>query len=264
MSIDHFLLTRFYVRIKPGAALPGDEWLRSRLPFFESVCLPSVLDQNSSDFRWLVFVDAGGPPWVSEYLLGKLPSNAEIVPVHGVCDGPEISKAVGSRVSAHRVITSRVDSDDALGSRYISSVRAALAGRERLFLNFTHGYQLSRRRLLRYSHPSNAFISLVEPRSEAPMTVFVDWHDRVSRHARIVQDDGYRAWVQNCHGANVRNSERGVRADHQKALRDDFRFLELRPQKRAEYLWDVSRTASRAILAVLRKPTRILRLLGRR
>jgi hypothetical protein len=261
-SVDHFLLTRFFVRIKRDQPLPPEAWLRERLAYFEGVCLPSVAAQNSTDFRWLLFVDDGAPEWVKTYLNDRIPHNAEVVLVGDVCDGAAVSREVAARALSKWTITSRVDSDDALDARYIAMVRRRLEGRENVFLNFTDGYQLSRGRLLKYSHPSNAFISLIESRHEAPMTVFVDWHDRVSRHAPIIQDRSIRAWVQNCHGSNVRNQERGIRANLP-VIHPRYPFLELKEQHTPEYTFDVAFTASRAALAVIAKPRRVLRIFGR-
>ncbi|MFB8894104.1 glycosyltransferase [Microbacterium plantarum] len=262
-DLDHLLLTRFYVRIKSGAQLPSEQWLKERIDSFEHVCLPSVRAQTSLDFRWLLFIDAESPVWVTEYLASVIPPNAEVVVCEGVCDGSLISDAVSRRTHRSKVITSRVDSDDALHPAFIETVADRLREETGVFLNFPDGLQLSRGRLLSYSHPSNPFISLVEPTGPNLMTVFVDWHDRLGRHGPIVQQRGYRAWVQNCHGANVRNQERGIRVW---APRDKFGYemLALRRQNLAEYFLDLTSTTVRAMVSVLRRPARLRRLIQRR
>lgn len=262
-SLDHFLITRFYVRIKSDAALPGEAWLIRRLEQFERVCLPSVAGQTEKHFGWLVFVDHDCPNWVLEYLHERLPENAEIVVNDGACTRTNIAAAVARRAKNGKIITSRVDSDDGLRSDFIERVQLTLREHHYAVLNFPRGYQLSRGRMLLYSHPSNAFISMVEPKGEQlPVTVFADWHDRISRHAPLIQGAGDRLWVQNCHGENVRNQERGIAARHDAAQRL-FPGIPLRRQSALKYAVDVVKTSIRVALLVAVKPNRIRRILVR-
>ncbi|AXA97132.1 hypothetical protein CEP17_12335 [Microbacterium sp. PM5] len=260
--VEHFLITRFHVRINDGTPLPPMEWVEARVDLFERYCLPSVAAQTNSDFTWLVFIDEMSPDRVRDYLEAKLPVNAEIVAVSGVCEKEVVASQVAARVSgAERILTSRVDSDDSLHPRYIEDVQREALDRAFAFLNFADGYQYSRRRLLRYGHPSNAFISLVEPAAEPPLTVFCDWHDRLSKHGPVVQLKGVRRWVQSCHGSNAVNQERGIRVSSSRA--PELTWLDTEDERWYSFLADVIACYLRAMLAVVRRPARIARVFGR-
>lgn len=262
-GIEHFLLTRFAVRIREAASAPDPTWISARVEIFKAVCLPSVLAQTSKDFRWLVFLDSDVSQDLVSELEAILPSNGEIIRVEGVCARDAIAAAVQSRTSGEKVITSRVDNDDALHPTYIAKVRASLEPLDLSFVNFTRGYQYSRRRLLNYAHPSNAFISLVEPVGrEMLITVFADWHTRLRNYGPIVQVKAGRMWVQNCHGGNVKNQERGLRANLVRGAAS-FPFLDLKHQSPVEFTVDYIATAVNIMSAVLRKPAALMRLVGR-
>ena len=131
------------------------------------------------------------------------------------------------------------------------------------FLNFPEGFQFSDGRLLLYNHPSNAFISATSYRRDDMVTVFSEWHDRLGSIAPVRQVPNLRLWVQVCHGDNVVNQERGIRADHRK-YRERFPFLEIEEQTTPRYLYDLLVTCFRAGRAVLSSPRRITRLLPKR
>jgi hypothetical protein len=59
-DFDHFLLTRFNVRIEERAS---EGWLRHRLRYFEALCRASVVSQTEPSFTWLVYFDADRDPW---------------------------------------------------------------------------------------------------------------------------------------------------------------------------------------------------------
>lgn len=257
MSPNHFLITRFFVRINEEAPAPSEEWLRGRLPIFEQFTLPSVRAQTSQEFRWLLFVDSDTPDWVREYLGRVLPENSTVVSIDGPCVHEPIAREVIARTTTSRVITSRVDSDDALHDDYIATVQAQLRDSEFSFLNFSDGFQYSRSRLLKYSHPSNAFISLIEPVAAPLRTVFIDWHDRVGLYGPVRQVRDKRLWVQVCHGSNVVNQERGIRANH-RVWATEFPQIPLKAQSSCEYASDILVGSLRAGTAVIRNP-RLLR-----
>lgn len=54
---DHFILTRFNVRVPGWARQTDDDWLRNRISLFERYCVTSVANKTSKEFRWLVFFD---------------------------------------------------------------------------------------------------------------------------------------------------------------------------------------------------------------
>src|SRR6185295_9702800 len=59
----HFLITRFNLKnkdwdlTKNKEALLDDSWMDERIHLFETYCLPSVVNQSNSNFKWLLFFD---------------------------------------------------------------------------------------------------------------------------------------------------------------------------------------------------------------
>ncbi|GAA1421035.1 glycosyltransferase [Agrococcus citreus] len=262
-DFEHFLLTRFAVRIKPGAPLPSDEWLRSRISIFEAICLPSVLRQSTQSFSWLLFVDSSVPVATRERLERVLPKNAEVVIVDAVCEERTIVHALLKRATKPYVVTSRLDNDDAIDPDYISIVQREIGRTPRVFLNFPRGLQYSRARLLAYRHASNAFISHVDARGPHMQTVFVDWHDRLARHGVIRQWSEREMWLQNCHGGNVKNQERGIRVSANQH-RGRYPFLVLPSETQWGLLSDKAWTSMNLLRQVARNPKALRRLLPTR
>src|SRR5699024_5631983 len=64
------------------------------------------------------------------------------------------------------------------------------------------------RRVYERTDRVNAFCSVVEP-ADAPLTCWVDWHNRLSRHMPVREIRGAPAWLQVVHGSNVSNRVRG-------------------------------------------------------
>src|SRR5262245_62661283 len=86
--MQHFLLTNFNVRMwyvrrrdRAGRRVRTEEWLAHRWPLFETFCLPSVRNQTSQDFRWLVRFDPATPPHHRERFLALTRDYDPVVPL---------------------------------------------------------------------------------------------------------------------------------------------------------------------------------------
>jgi hypothetical protein len=256
VDFDHFLITRFNVRMTEKAS---EEWLRHRLTYFESMCIPSISRQSARDFRWLVYFDAERDPWF-EASVNALSSDGLFEPVwvNGRFDPKVCAEDVAKRSSRPWIITSRVDNDDALARDYVEQVQALFAERTE-FVNFTAGLQLTDDgKLLHRSDPSNAFISLIEPNSHQAMCVYVDSHDRVSKHAPIRQVSTHPMWVQMVHGRNIANAVHGVRANPALLSRYFDVLREAAVLNKFQLMAHQLTSAASLALRVIRKPHRIV------
>jgi putative rhamnosyltransferase len=216
--LEHFLLTNFNVvredhdRDASGAPVLTGEWLEHRFDLFERFCLPSVAGQSASDFTWLVRWDEDGMP---EDHRARLRDHAAALPAMALVPGDrafwvEIARRVGG--ARRRVLTSRLDNDDALHRDALATLRDAVGERDLEFLNLPHGYC--------HRHPggptyrvddwSSPFISLVETVDRTPpMTAVCVSHVEAARVAPVRQVGDYPAWVQVIHGRNLHNRLRG-------------------------------------------------------
>jgi hypothetical protein len=230
-SFDHLLLTRFAVRLDEGSPVPADEWLAGRLEVFKRFCAPSVNSQTNSDFTWLLLVDEGVPDWVVEQVSDAVTQSHEVVRLTSAWRPEAIGELLTAKSTSPWLITSRLDSDDALGRRYIDEVQQRFAEQPApTFLNFLKGAQYVNGRMSTYAHPSNAFLSLIEPRVEqaAPRTVMSVSHDIAGRAADVIQVETSPLWLQVVHGGNLLNGSSGWRAQPS-ALLPHFGISEVLP-----------------------------------
>lgn len=216
-QFDHFILTRFNVRISGKLERPGDDWLRHRLGHFDDLCLRSISSQTNKTARWLVFFDEERSPWFEGEVLKRARDYFEPVWVKGSFSPLTAARAVAARSNAPWLITTGIDNDDAIARDFIETVQSRFNRQDFEFINFQAGIQLSVGGLVyRSSNPSSPFLSLIERRTEAdPRTVYLDWHVRVERYGVVKQIFTHPMWIQMIHGENVENSITGIRADPQ-------------------------------------------------
>ena len=214
MDATHVILTRF------NLATPGREfairtqpgWLDGRFDLFRTWCLPAMGAQTDARFRWLVFFDEGTPA----------PHRAEIerlrreVPFEPVFTGLFASAGWGRAVrevvapTTEWLLTTRLDSDDALACDFVERLRGA-ARPEAAAWNFRHGLIRADDALYAVRHPNNAFFSLSERMDGAIRTASDIQHMRLFEEGPVRQIDGAPAWLQLVHGGNVSNRVRGRR-----------------------------------------------------
>ncbi|MDD9206813.1 glycosyltransferase [Georgenia sp. 10Sc9-8] len=188
-------------------------WLGPRFDIFESVCAPSVLSQTAPDIEWLVFFDADTP---EAYRLRAthLAEEFGFLPVW--LSGEFTSSVAAREVVAllrpgdQRVITTRLDNDDALHPRYAEIVQDELGARTNGYVTFPFGAQLAAGEFFARLYPSNPFLSRVEAAQGEIGTVYAarHWLPREHRPKRIWTR--HPAWLQVVHGANLANEVRGV------------------------------------------------------
>ncbi len=199
----------------PGAQPAPEEWLRYRLGFFVEATYPSVMSQTTQDFDWLVLFDDR----CSERFRADVEDLAEDVftPVWSHEEFRRDSFAVRAAVGARApfLITSRIDSDDAMAVDFMETVQAQFERQERLFVSLTRGVQVDRPTGAVYLSDSlsNPFLSLVERREPGhlPDTVFVARHARARAQGPIREVRAPVMWMQVVHGTNVSNIVNGPR-----------------------------------------------------
>ncbi|GGM98037.1 hypothetical protein GCM10009721_26320 [Terrabacter tumescens] len=220
-AFEHYLLTRFSAAFVPGVP-PQEDWLRYRLGFFVDACWSSVRSQQDADFTWLVLFDdrcsddfradvetlAEGtftPVWSSEQwnpsIFGR--AIAEARP----------AGAVGA-AAAPWLLTTRLDSDDAIARDFMASVQREFTPTEGLFVDFPRGIQIDRSgATYLYDQLSSPFLTLVERRrtDAAPSTVYAARHARARQWGPVREVSAPPMWVQVIHGSNLLNMTVGAR-----------------------------------------------------
>lgn len=187
---DTFVITRFNLRLwakdKHNHTTQSEEWLKQRFELFEKFCFPSLEKQTNKDFIWFCLFDAGTP---KEYL--KKIQNYEneltvFVPVFfDEKDSANVSGCTSELITKHkndsqRLITIRLDNDDALNVKFVDKVNEyALAAKGTTILSFKYGIQYFTTQNLAVHIPfyNNHFLVMVNNEYE-----IADWKERKVQH----------------------------------------------------------------------------------
>ncbi len=219
-AFEHYLLTRFSAAFSAGVPAQ-EEWLRYRLGFFVDACWSSVRSQRGADFTWLVLFDdrcsddfradvealAEGtftPVWSREQWTPSIFGRA--IEEHRGAEAP------GS--AAPWLLTTRLDSDDAIARDFLAAVQREFTPTEGLFLDFPRGIQIDRSgATYLYDQLSSPFLTLIERRRpDSPVsTVYAARHARARQWGPVREVSAPPMWVQVIHGSNLLNMTVGAR-----------------------------------------------------
>jgi hypothetical protein len=216
-NFQHIVETRFSVRWKVSPPSFTHEWLAYRLGLLKRFCLPSVAAQTVDDITWVLFCDEStDSSAVSELRELKRDCPALRIAIVNSDRAVAIPEVVGSLVHPETevLITTRLDSDDAIAETYLESIQAYAesfrrSGFDRLVLNFPRGYRLDLESGTAYRcrMPYSPFISLFErPRESHPIGALSGAHPKMHEFFPSHQDESMAGWLQVIHGANVSNA----------------------------------------------------------
>jgi Putative rhamnosyl transferase len=217
--MQHFIITPFYVRRhftgktgKIEVQLAEPDWLEHRLKLFEDYCLVSVTHQSDQNFKWFIYFDDSTPPYYLDRI-GSLTKNHRniFIKTCAFWKTPTLIEDIVAALAADTkwIITTRLDNDDGIHRDFVSMIHSAAQERTE-FLNFPRGIILYSGKCYLYEHPSNAFLSLVEP-VEQPKTAWCIAHNQARQIAPVRQLTDTPAFLQVVHGKNVSNKPRGTR-----------------------------------------------------
>lgn len=248
MNYSHFIITQFNLKNFPLSNNNDHErwlrWTRNRIELFRLYCLPSVLNQSSKSFTWLLYFDADTPVEFNGFL-NELKSHPFIHICY--CRGAEgfkndYIKEVKDRVPGNIkwVMTTRIDNDDCLHRDAIKAIQENFTEKHNYLISLASGYILNTddKTMSHYFYPMSPFISLIESTEAEMMGVFekkhTEWNSlrlfiskeiwfeyfkKDRRRSRFILKKPL--WIQLFHGENVSNSfYRGLPVLKRKDLSD--------------------------------------------
>ncbi len=183
----------------------------------ERFCLPSLSAQTTDDFVWALFCDE----ITDGEVLDRLEEHAAAFPnLRLVTTGPNrtqteaLDAVIDPEVDV--LITTRLDSDDALSDDHLESIQAYVEPFHRsahrdLLVNFPHGYRYDSRsdELFAEWMSFSPFHSLLErPRDCQVKTVMHGGHGRLHYEHPTQQDESLSRWMIVVHGNNLINKIR--------------------------------------------------------
>lgn len=219
--IEHFIITRFnlhktdWKRDRSQVEVLDDSWLEERIELFLDFCFPSVVNQSTENFKWLIFFEKASRP-----KLGRLPEQLKAWPfiepvfVEGYEEfQEELPKLLQERMekAAQTIITTRLDNDDALHKDFVKDTRELLAKTDPdTVLHFPYGFcfqQGKRNKLALQHYPLNQFLSLLESVEVARplLTVYGCEHDKWGEAHTILSGGNKPRWLQVVHERNMAN-----------------------------------------------------------
>jgi hypothetical protein len=212
--VQHLLETRFSVRLRLRRAPFSSAWLEERIALWRRFCLPSIAAQTGSEFTWLVLCDESTDPEAVAVLRSyerDVPA-LEVAMTAADCTPRDV---VGARVRADTdvLITTWLDSDDAVADSFVESVQAyaepfARSDHETLVVNFPRGYRFDVQAGSLYEEYmiNSPFASLLErPRAGPVETVLNASHVMLPHLHLTQQDESHHAWLIGVHGGNLIN-----------------------------------------------------------
>lgn len=216
-GFEHYLLTRFSAAFAPEVPAQ-EEWLRYRLGFFVDACWSSVRGQQGADFTWLVLLDDRCPDdfradveTLAEGTFTPVWSHEQWSPS---IFGRAIAGASPAHAAAPWLLTTRLDSDDAIARDFMASVQREFTPTEGLFVDFPRGLQIDRSgATYLYDQLSSPFLTFVERRRPDvdPSTVYAARHARARQWGPVREVSAPPMWLQVIHGTNLLNMTVGAR-----------------------------------------------------
>lgn len=215
------VLTRHAVDL--GSGPPSEAWLRERRARLATCAAVSLAHQTEQRFEWLILVDSAIAQREEEILadlFGEINPFTVAPTVGAFQPGPLASSqlVLPPLAAGTVVITTRLDSDDALASRFIEIVRShaleSFQGRplsidlvRGAFIDVSDGVPVARK------YWASPFQSLVErQRVDVPLlTVFAEPHPKLPslvRYLPIVTNEPQ--WFVGVHSGNLANRAVGI------------------------------------------------------
>ena len=237
---QHFLLTPFNALPSWLASFPDKTWHKHRFKTFDKYCYPSVREQSNQNFKWIV-IFSDNTPKVNKEKIEKYEEYENFIPIYIPEDKhpDEVPHEVIQkylRNNTSYIITTRIETDDALCRDYVEMVQQYFDKQEFEFINFSNGYvwNMNTYEIYLDKQPSNPFISLIEEiDNKKNIDRFPVPYDKyhkypVIRNRRFVtvwngishpefkkigpykDIEAKPSWLQGIHGENLVNKPRGI------------------------------------------------------
>ncbi|MBQ0048905.1 MAG: hypothetical protein KBT12_01500 [Bacteroidales bacterium] len=223
--ITHFFLTRFNLPLwkqdKKGGTTLTDAWLQERMRLFEHYTYASLLSQTCKQFFCVVLLDELTPAWCKDTFSQWTDRLPQLRPVYvsrqEECNPCLLSQryiadyfdSIG-RMPEGIVLTSYLDSDDAISADFVERMRQEAVGASvHTFFTFKYGVQWFDEYGIgtRICYPNNHFITLVEHEDEVRTCFDFGGHFFLFQQKdvtiRVLKDE--QMWMEVIHRGNVDN-----------------------------------------------------------
>jgi hypothetical protein len=214
--LQHFILTNFNVILEhdrqdlTGRAVLTREWIDWRIELFETFCLPSIAGQINQDFRWLIRFGPDTPIRLA-HCVDRWSRVANITPLWNSASARGVIGSALGRTEA-LLLTTRLDSDDALHREFVDTVQRSISDRPAEVLDPPLGYVLTypEGQATLFRAELGPFLTLAERVVGMPgRTIRTVPHKRAAVLGPVRRFTEEPLWLQVIHGRNIRNYSRG-------------------------------------------------------
>ena len=138
----------------------------------------------------------------------------EAVYIEGVLRRRSIQDLIGASLvpDAQCLVTTRLDSDDALASHFVKETQKNLTHFDLPYvINFSSGLVKYRNNLYEVEERSSSFLSLCEAPSKKVLTVFAKNHNKWGPEYKVLQVKSMHSWLRCIHSKNLHNTKQGTK-----------------------------------------------------
>lgn len=208
----HYLITRYSVAstfARRKKIWLDEEWLETRLHLFKSYCLPSVTNQSCRSFTWLLLMDHETPTAAKLGVLSEVKKSGlafEMVETNGNEWEKNLQGFVRQRNDSH-LITTRLDSDDAIHRLFIETVQREFSGGSDIVLAFYYGLTMiiPEGTINEKNNMTNPFISKFEKADDVKTVFDGSSHFHLQMKYLTKLASLRQAWLQVIHGGNAKS-----------------------------------------------------------
>lgn len=217
--MKHFIGTRFnlkrsdWKKNKSGNLVLTEEWLEHRFNLFENYCFPSVKNQSNQNFTWCIFFDIDTPQNFKARIVAITANTPNVIPLF--IDGmPHLNVSFKNFISENitnsdsHIITTRIDNDDVIHEDFVDIIQSLYQPIDCAVIDIRKGYQVSidvaKPEVRLYSHPFNAFISVIESVKSFD-TVYSRMHYDWEIEKNVILYKRKRLWMELSHQENFVN-----------------------------------------------------------
>lgn len=227
MQMKHYLLTRFNIglyknkqKTRHNTVIDPNKWMADRIELFGKYCVPSVENQSTLEFSWLIVVDPATPMRHLLAIKGTLNGLGEII------IGTNFRQAIKSTIPNNDiVITSRLDCDDAIHCDYIQNIQNWWYKKKKTgVLTYPVGwiYNPHKKKLYHARYIKNPFLSLVEKADKKIRTILFHRHTEAVNYYKLHKLEKGHMWCQIIHKNNLANHCWGDQTNIAKLNKKDF------------------------------------------
>lgn len=209
MTFNNYLITRFNIPYKKLYRKNNNEekWMEERKKLFERYCLPSVLNQDNKNFKWLIGISPNTEQENMKYFR-KIKQKFGGIRLIEIDSFYEVDRHIGKYIlkdtkEGEYLSTSRLDTDDMISRTFMGRIEEIFNYQKRKPISWSTGYQMlldDGIQIRKVRYPKGPFKSLIEVNNGHVETVHgkehMKWNDE-----KVVSNKPY--WIQVIHDSNV-------------------------------------------------------------